>query len=101
MPKGNLLPETNKTEFMRWLNDHENDIRSLAELRMQYRAIRPRGDNFGVWLRGKHGTVFCRTYEQWWLHRPRLFGAIYRTEPLQSVYPQARRFFRSPTAAFR
>lgn len=100
MPKGNVLPDTNKTEFMRWLNDHEKDVASLMKFQVEYRAIKPRGNNFGVWLRGQHLQTFTRTYQRFWLRHPELFGLTYKTEPLRPVYLQARQFC-SPTAAIR
>ena len=68
-------PKTNKTEFMRYLDEHAKACPSLAtELRL-YRGTHSK---FGFWLRLKHPASFVRAYDSWWLRRPRLHGTVYR-----------------------
>lgn len=72
---------TNKTEFMRYLNDHEGAIASTASLLKEYRTLHTRGDNFGVYLRNKHPLKFASLYSRWWLKHPELFDSVYSTTP--------------------
>lgn len=74
MPKGKL---TNKTEFMRWLNEHEKEISFLAPLVIEYRKLHTRGNNFGYWLRYHKLPSFDRAYASYWLRHPRFFGSVY------------------------
>ncbi len=71
-------PTTTKTEFARYLNDHEDAVPALKDVLFEYRKTPHRMNNFGIWLRINKEAIFQRTYENWWLHNPKLFGAVYQ-----------------------
>lgn len=57
---------TTKTEFMRYLDDHEGAVPSLAPRLKEYHAHRVIKKNFGFWVRWKHEPDFTHAYENWW-----------------------------------
>jgi hypothetical protein len=65
---------TNKTEFMRYLDENSN---ACPLLRTELKLYRGTHSKFGFWVRIKHPSAFARAYDGWWVHRPRLFGQIY------------------------
>ena len=64
---------TNKTEFMRYLDDHEDLIPELESRIKSYRSLRVKRHHFGFWLRWKYLKEFNHAYNNWWLKRPELF----------------------------
>lgn len=68
---------TNKTEFMRYLNDHESEVASLAPHVRQYRSLGTRGNNFGYWLRCNRRDIFLNCYAHYWLKHPELHTQVY------------------------
>lgn len=69
---------TTKTEFARYLDAHEDAVPALKSILLDYRKTPHRLNTFGTWLRVQHEPRFRNTYENWWLHRPELFGAVYQ-----------------------
>lgn len=77
MPKGIIEGVlTNKTEFMRYLNEHEKVVPLLKGPLREYHSLHIRGNNFGYWLRYQRGSTFSRAYK-WWLKHPELFDQVY------------------------
>lgn len=77
MPAGqSTRPTTTKTEFARYLNDNEDAVPTLKDLLFDWRKTPHRLKTFGNWLRINHESKFRSTYENWWLHRPHLFGSV-------------------------
>lgn len=86
MPSGSV-PTTNKTEFMRYLNDYGVMVPMLRVRRREYAAIpnsmTVRLDTFGMWIRTKYRPEFDAAYVRFWLKRPDLYGKVYETiQPL-------------------
>ncbi len=71
-------PKTNKTEFMRWANEHSEEV-PAPQLLARYREASPEGTSFGWWLRNRNFSAFNRLYNGWWLRNPGLFGRVYET----------------------
>lgn len=75
MPKGTSDSKiTNKTEFMRYLNDNEVSVPSLLGIQSKYRKLNLRGYNFGVFARSKHYPKFAEAYTNYWLKHPELYN---------------------------
>lgn len=72
MPLGRTdSPTTNKTEFMRFLNDSAPLVKCLARTFKEYEAKPNRtGNNFGFWLRMTRQPEFDRAYKSYWLKHP-------------------------------
>lgn len=78
MPGATIVrPTTTKTEFARYLNDHEDSVPALKNVLFNYRKTPHRLNTFGIWLRVQHERKFRDAFENWWLHRPQLFGVVY------------------------
>lgn len=75
MLKGNA--STNKTEFLRYLNDNETEVPGLRKLANHYRQHNRTRHTFGMWLHARHITQFQHAYHSWWLHHPKLWSTVY------------------------
>ncbi len=85
MPTGCATP-TNKTEFMRYLNDYGVMVGPLRKRRREYstcsNSMTTARDTFGMWLRTKYRAEFDSTYNAYWLNNPHLYGKVYATPTL-------------------
>ncbi len=85
MPTG-LVPRTNKTEFMRYLNAYAVLVTPLRKRAREYftitNSMTTRRDTFGMWIRTKHRPEFDLAYAKFWLKRPDLYGKVYDTPSL-------------------
>ena len=85
MPSGTSdSPLTTKTEFARYLDSHPESVPSLRVAYLAYKNVNPKGVTFGFWLRCKRYPDFSRTYANWWLKRPSLYGKVY-AEPSEDL----------------
>lgn len=80
-------PKTNKTEFMRYLNDYGVLVPMLRVRRREYSAI-PNSmtvklNTFGMWVRTKYRSEFDVAYIRFWLRKPHLYGKVYEEMTLQ------------------
>lgn len=69
--------QTNKTEFLRYLDDHESEVPMLRKLAGAYREHNKTRHTFGMWIHARHIGAFQRAYSRWWLKNPQLWGIIY------------------------
>ena len=76
---------TNKTEFMRYLDDNPTAVKELDRRLKEYRVNFARGTKFGGWMRQKYLAHLSRLYHSWWLKRPELFGKVYQQQEQLSV----------------
>jgi hypothetical protein len=70
-------PATNRTEFARFLDVHEDAVPGLREWAARYRMENRTRHTFGLWLRDKHYAEFSRAYQIWWLKHPGKYGQDY------------------------
>lgn len=76
---------TNKTEFMRYMNEHPQSCRILMIRAKEYDGLFIRGNKFGDWLRQRHLIDFANAYRIWWLKRRELYGKVYEQQNQLSV----------------
>jgi hypothetical protein len=76
---------TNKTEFMRYLDENPTAVKALAPRLKEYHVNFARGTKFGGWMRQKYLAHFARVYQAWWLKHPELFDKVYQQQNQLSV----------------
>lgn len=75
------VAKTNKTEFMRYLNDYGVLVAPLRRRRREYsvstNSMTHARNTFGMWVRTKYRAEFDAVYAGFWLRRTDLHGKVY------------------------
>ena len=78
MPKKKAAkPKTSKTEFMRFLDDHHQEVPGADRRFPKYHGHQNTPCRYGNWLRTKFPDDFNHLFHSFWLKHPELFGLIY------------------------